>query len=189
MSARGKLPVLLRLVQARQKTSLLFFLGNIQKKLADHHAVSREIAFEAVDNIFEAFLPDILGHQFLRNALSCQYFRGKGCTRTTSTSSSYERLKIPIRPRSGMRCHRPPHVVVIKFFGGRRFEGKNLAALWINARHYMLDRAVFPGRVHRLKNQQQRVTILRVELVLDSAKASTPLASACLARGLSSSFV
>ena len=80
--------------------------------------------------------------------------------------------------------HRPPHVVVIKFFGGRRLEGKNLAALWIDTRHYVLDDAVFPGGIHRLNNQKQGVTVLRVELVLQIGEFLDPFLEQLLGFGL-----
>src|SRR5438128_573109 len=41
-------------------------------------------------------------------------------------------------------------------------ETEHLATLRIDARHDMTDSPILPGRVHRLKNQQQRVLICRV---------------------------
>src|ERR1039458_263328 len=38
-------------------------------------------------------------------------------------------------------------------------EAEHLAALWIHAGHHMPDGAVFPGGIHRLKNQQHCITI------------------------------
>src|SRR3989442_10133002 len=59
-----------------------------------------------------------------------------------------------------------PEVVVVQLFGGGRFEGKDLRALRVDAGHYVLDGAVFAGGVHRLKDDQQGVSVLRVKNVL-----------------------
>jgi hypothetical protein len=55
---------------------------------------------------------------------------------------------------------------VVEFFRRGLLEREYLAALRIDARHDVLDRAVFPGRVHRLKDEQQGPAILGVEHVL-----------------------
>jgi hypothetical protein len=62
---------------------------------------------------------------------------------------------------------------VVEFFGRRLFERSHFAALRIQTRHYVLDRAVFARRVHRLKNYQQRVIVLRVKHCLEVRKRST----------------
>ena len=59
-----------------------------------------------------------------------------------------------------------PHVIVVELLGGRRLERDHLAALRIDARHDVLDRAVLARGVHRLEDEQHRPAILRVELVL-----------------------
>ena len=46
----------------------------------------------------------------------------------------------------------------------------NLAALGIYAGHHMLDHAVFAGRVHSLKNEQQGVAVAGVEQRLQFAQ-------------------
>ena len=66
----------------------------------------------------------------------------------------------------GQRLHGPPQVVVIALLGGRRLEAEDLAALRVDARHDVPDRAVLARGVHRLEDHQQRVGVLRVELVL-----------------------
>src|SRR5262249_29202510 len=42
----------------------------------------------------------------------------------------------------------------------------HLTALGIDARHHVLDRSVLAGGVHRLKDEQQRPAVLRVEHLL-----------------------
>ena len=59
---------------------------------------------------------------------------------------------------------------MIEVLGRRRFEGINLAALWIDTRHNVLDGAIFAGGVHSLKNQQHGPFVLRVKLVLQLCK-------------------
>ena len=55
---------------------------------------------------------------------------------------------------------------MIEVLGRRRLEGVDLTALWVDARHDVLDGAIFAGRVHGLKNQQYSPFVLRVKLVL-----------------------
>ena len=55
---------------------------------------------------------------------------------------------------------------MVKLLRRRLLEGGHLAALRIDARHDMLDRAVLARGVHRLKHQQQRPSILGVEHIL-----------------------
>jgi hypothetical protein len=44
---------------------------------------------------------------------------------------------------------------------------KTCVPLRIETAHHVLDGAVFPGRVHRLKNQQDRPAVLSVEQLLE----------------------
>ncbi len=55
---------------------------------------------------------------------------------------------------------------MIEFLGRGRFEGKDLASLGIDSGHDVLDGAIFAGRIHGLKNQQQRPLVLGVEFFL-----------------------
>ena len=73
---------------------------------------------------------------------------------------------MPMRPRSGRYSDVAPHEVVVELLRRGLLEGVHLAALRIDARHDVLDRAVLAGRVHRLEDQQQRPAILGVEHVL-----------------------
>ena len=73
---------------------------------------------------------------------------------------------MPIRPRSGKALRIAPHEVVLEVFRRWLLEREDLAALRIDARHDVLDRAVLAGSVHGLENKQQRPAILGVEHVL-----------------------
>ena len=59
--------------------------------------------------------------------------------------------------------------------GRGRLEGKNLAALRIDSGHHVLDGAVFSGRIHGLKDQQQAPAVVGVELVLQFGHAGHAL--------------
>ena len=77
---------------------------------------------------------------------------------------------MPIRPRSGST-----HVVrqrksCSSSFGAGLFEAENLAALRIDPGHDVPDGAVLAGRVHPLKNQQQRIAVGGVVKVLQRAQ-------------------
>src|SRR5215472_4316761 len=66
--------------------------------------------------------------------------------------------------------HAAPKKIMIEIFSRRRFEGKHLATLRVDARHDMLNGAIFAGGVHGLKNQQHRPSVLRVKHVLQFRK-------------------
>ena len=50
----------------------------------------------------------------------------------------------------------------------------HIAALRIYALHDVLDHAVFPGRIHRLEDQQHGPAVLRVEPLLQLGQALDP---------------
>ena len=52
---------------------------------------------------------------------------------------------MPMRPRSGSALAAPPQEIVIELLGRRMLERIDLAALRIDARHDVLDRAVLPA--------------------------------------------
>ena len=45
-------------------------------------------------------------------------------------------------------------------------EADDLDALWVDAGHDVFDRAVLAGRVHRLKDDEERVAVARPEELL-----------------------
>ena len=71
----------------------------------------------------------------------------------------------------GQASHVAPQVIVIQFFGGRGFEGVDLATLRIHSRHHMFDDAILSGSIHGLKNQQQAPSVLGIEHVLEFSHA------------------
>ena len=77
---------------------------------------------------------------------------------------------MPIRPRSGSRQRRAPEKIVLQLLGARLFEAEHLAALRIDPGHDVPDGAVLAGRVHPLKDQQQRIAVGRVVQLLQRAQ-------------------
>ena len=69
-------------------------------------------------------------------------------------------------PSLGEALRIAPHEVVVEVFRRGVLERDDLAALRIDARHDVLDRAVLARSVHSLENEQQRPAILRVEHLL-----------------------
>ena len=59
---------------------------------------------------------------------------------------------------------------MIQFHSARVFEAENLAALWIDTGHHVPDGAILSGGVHRLKDQQYRITVGRVVKTLQRAQ-------------------
>ena len=62
-------------------------------------------------------------------------------------------------PPFGKPAGRAPEKVVFQFFRARLFEAGNLASCRIDSGHDVTDGPVLAGRVHPLKNQQQRIAI------------------------------
>jgi hypothetical protein len=71
-----------------------------------------------------------------------------------------------MRPRSGQVPDVAPHEIVVELLRRGLLEREHLAALRIDARHDVLDRAVFAGRVQRLEDEQQGPAVLGVEHIL-----------------------
>src|SRR5664279_694135 len=70
----------------------------------------------------------------------------------------------------GKAAGRTPEKIMLQLFGARLFEAENLTALRIDPRHDVPDGAVLTGRVHPLKNQQQRIAVGGVVKLLQRAQ-------------------
>ena len=66
---------------------------------------------------------------------------------------------MPICPRSGRSRVVRQRKSCSQFGGARMFEAEDLAALGVDPGHHVSDGAVFSGRIHRLKNQQDRMAV------------------------------
>jgi hypothetical protein len=74
---------------------------------------------------------------------------------------------------------------VVELGRARLLEADDLAALRVDPRHHVLDGAVLAGGIHRLKDQQQRVAVVRVQHVLPPRQ---PIDVVSRAAGGSASF-
>ena len=72
----------------------------------------------------------------------------------------------------------PPQEVVAEFVLGWRLEAEDLAAFRVDARHHVLDGAVFAGRIHGLQDQQQGVGVRGIQQVLVLRPGAARLSSA-----------
>ena len=66
---------------------------------------------------------------------------------------------------------RAPEKIMFQFFGAWLFETENFAAFGIDPRHDVPDGAIFAGRVHPLKNQQQCIAVGRIVKLLQCSSA------------------
>src|SRR5262249_9141045 len=134
----------------------------VQKELADGNAIVGEIPFE-VANIPEPLVPDLLGDQLLRYLLLVQKLRVYANYQSLFVVAAIEYSNAAA---FGKALQTSPQIIVIKIFACRRLERIDLAALRVDAGHDVLDRTIFSGGVHRLKDEQNCPTVLRVKHVL-----------------------
>ena len=73
---------------------------------------------------------------------------------------------MPISPALGQVARGSPKKIVFQLVRAGMLEAVHLAALRIDARHDVPNRAVLPGRIHGLKNQQDRIAVRGVEQFL-----------------------
>src|SRR5262249_38158046 len=151
-------------------TLLLFFLGNVEKELANADAVARQIALEAAD-VVKAFLPDVFCDELGRQLLLLQEIAVHPHDEGLLIVAAIENADAAALRQV---FHAAPQVIGAEVLAGRRLKGKNLTALRVDAGHDMLDRAVLPGRIHRLKDQQYRPTILSIKPILQLGEQRDP---------------
>ena len=164
---QAELPVLVGFVDAIKKALALFFLGQVQKELDDPRAVAAEMVLH-VDDGSIALLPDrLLVEQLARQAFAAEDLRMHANDQHFLVIGSIEDADAAALRQALVAA---PEKIVFEFRGARMFETENLASLRIDAGHHVLDRAVFAGRVHRLENQQQCMTVSRVLKLLHRAQ-------------------
>jgi hypothetical protein len=73
-------------------------------------------------------------------------------------------------PALGQLARGAPQEIVLEFGHARVLEAEHLAALWVDARHHVLDRAVLARGVHGLEDQQHGVAVGGVEQLLQFAE-------------------
>jgi hypothetical protein len=128
-------------------------------------AVEREMALEST-NAVEAFRPDSFADELRRQVLLGQQLAPNPHHQHVFVISVEDAYASAGRqaPR------RPPQKIVLQILRARMPEGVNLTALRIETGHDVLDDAIFAGRVHALENDQDRPSILGIELLLHSGK-------------------
>lgn len=67
---------------------------------------------------------------------------------------------------------RTPQVIVVQLLATRRFEGVYIVTLGVDARHDVLDGAVFSRCVQGLKDKKQAPAVLCIELLLHGGQES-----------------
>jgi hypothetical protein len=144
----------------------LLLLRDVEKELADRCSVPGEVMLKGID-VLVAMLPDILLEELARHLLLLEQL---------AVHSDHEDLLVvgavedADAPPFGERLHAAPEVVMVELLVRWSLEGVDLAALRVHAAHDVLDRAILPGRVHGLKDQEKRPAVLRVEPLLEAAQ-------------------
>src|SRR5262245_21911760 len=161
-----KLPVFFRLLDPFEKPFFLLLLGNVEKELANDNAITSKISLE-VSDVLEALLPNVLRHQLRRQLLSLEKLSMHAYDERFLVVATVEDADATAFRQAPDAT---PHEIVIEILLRWSLEGKYLTTLRIDAGHNVLDRAVFPRGVHRLKDQQHRPAVLRVKHVLKLGK-------------------
>jgi len=159
----AKLPVLLRLVDPRDKALALLVFGQVEEEFDDARAVGVQVLLQ-VDNRTIAITPNpFVGMSRVRDVLGFKDFGVYAGDQHLLVVGSIEDADLSARrevPRSA------PKEVVLQLGGAGVLEAEHLAALGIDPRHHVPDGAVLPCRVHRLKDQQHSVAVTGVEELL-----------------------
>src|SRR6185437_7778634 len=158
-----ELPVLLRLVDARQKTFPLFFLRKMEEKFDDACSICVKMPLQIHDRPI-AVVPDFI---FIMNGI------GKPFAAEDLGMHAHDQNLLVVGTVEnadlsafGKISCGPPEKVVFQFGRAGMLVAEDLATLWINAGHHMADRAVLSRCIHGLKDQQNSVPIVGVEKLL-----------------------
>src|SRR5436190_15606562 len=126
-------------------------------------AVLCEMVFP-ISDMLETLFPDVLIVQRLvRQLLKLQYLRMHADDQHFFVMRTIEDADLSAFRQIFLAA---PKKIVIKLLRRWLLERHDLTTLRINAAHHVLDRPVFTGRVHRLKEHKQRVLILRIQDIL-----------------------
>ena len=159
---KGKLPILARVVDAFEESLLLLLLRHVQEEFKDHHAVVSKIFLEAAD-LFEAPFPEFRAYVFQRFDAREVFIHDK-----LRVYPGHEHIFIMTAVvdryfSAGRQCEfMPPEIGMIEFIRVGCFETINLNTQWVKSRHDMLHCSIFARCIHRLKDNQYRVTVMGV---------------------------
>jgi hypothetical protein len=159
---RVELPFLAGAVESRDEPLLLDRLRDVQEELDDLRAVAVEVALEGID-VLVALLPERLVSLAGREALRREPLRMHLQRDDLLVVRAVEDADAS-PPRQCVRD--PPEVVVPELLGRWPLERDDLHTLRVHARHDVLDHGVLAGRVHRLEDDEQRVSVTRPQQLL-----------------------
>ena len=155
-----QLPIAGGILHAGQESLLLLLLANVQEKFQDGDAAGVQHAFEFVD-VPVALRPNFFGNQAV-DAGDEHVFVVRTVEDSDIASARYGFVN-------------SPEEIVRQLFVIGLLEGGDFAALGIHARHDVADGAVFAGGVAALQHDEQGVTAVGVEQVLEFAKTDEGL--------------
>ena len=159
---RREFPALLRLVEAVHEALLLLLARHVQEELQNFCPLAGRVVLKMRD-VGQPLVPDPLADERRGQLLPLQDFRVHAHDEDFLVVRTVEDAD---PPALGQVSDVAPHEVMVELLRRGLLERGHLAPLRIDARHDVLDRAVFAGRVHRLEDQQQGPAVLGVEHVL-----------------------
>ena len=150
----AELPVLVRLIDAREESLSLLLVREMQKDLHDPRAVAMKVLLHVHDGAIP-LLPDVLlVAQLLGKPLAAENLRMHSNDQHFLVIGTVEDADPAALGKAACRA---PEKIMLQLFGAGLFEAEDLAALRIDAGHDVPDGAVFAGAVHALEDQQQRI--------------------------------
>ena len=154
--SRAELPVLVWLIDAREKSLPLLLVRQMQEYLDDLRAVAMKVLLQVRDG-FIPLLPNVLlVAQLFGKPLAAENLWVHSNNQHFLVIGTVEDADPAAFRKSACRA---PKEIVIELFCTGLFETENLAAFWIDPRHHVPDGAVLAGAVHALKDQQQRIAV------------------------------
>src|SRR5208283_2983206 len=162
----AEFPVLLRLIDAREKALSLLLLGQMQVELDDAGSIAGEVLLQPHDGAI-AIEPDRLAMaRGVGEAFAAEDF---GVHANDEHLLVMRSIEDSDPAALGQIAGGAPEEIVLQLLGTGMFETEHLTALGVDTGHHMLDRAILSGGVHCLKNQQNGVAVRRIEKLLQRA--------------------
>src|SRR5207249_2538104 len=149
----AEFPVLLGIVDARQKALALLLLRDVKKELEHARAVAVQVALQVRDRLV-ALLPRVVFAAPVGNAFAAQDLRVHAHDQDLLVVRAVEDADTPAL---GEQARAAPQEIVLQLLGARVLEAVDLAALRVHPGHHVLDHAVLARGVHGLEDDQQRV--------------------------------
>ena len=135
----------------------------MQKDLDRARAVPVQVLLHVDDRVVSV-LPDVLVlAELMRQAFILEHLRMHAHHQHLFIVRAVEDADAPALRQPNIRA---PQEVVLELGGAGLLEAFHVASLRIDARHDVPNRAILAGRVHALKDDQQRVAIGAVEQLL-----------------------